>query len=227
MKKLFLILSVLLNVILLSVCIYQMSRPLGRIYTDSSVNTYFQLQQKLPVNSEDIVFMGGQQIANCDWYELLDNCKIKNRGIPGAQIIRDTDRLDKILKNGPAQVFLLYGIDELNAGVSVETVVEQYKNFVNFILANSPMTEILIQSVFPVAKEQQRIKVRNEDIEEFNMEMKEFALENGIVYIDLYSDFLNEEKDGIRISYTVGDGYLLSATGYTLWKDRIQSFIKK
>jgi lysophospholipase L1-like esterase len=191
------------------------------------VNTYFQLQQRLSVGADDIVFMGGQQIATCEWYELLDDCKIKNRGISGARIVSDSDRLDNILKNAPSQLFLLYGIDELNAGIPVQTVVEQYQNFVNTILANYPMTEIIIQSVLPVGKEQQRIKVRNETISELNMEMKEFALENGIVFIDLYHDFLNEERDAIQPLYTVGDGYLLSASGYMLWRDRIESFLRR
>ena len=86
MKKLFFGLSILLNILLFALCIYQMSRPKVQLMRDNSHATYLSQQRLLPVNNGDIVFMGGKQVSDGAWYELLDNCRVKNRGVPGARI---------------------------------------------------------------------------------------------------------------------------------------------
>ena len=102
MKKLFLGLSVLLNILLFALCIYQMSRPKVReALKDNSYVTYLSLQRQMPVNNGDIVFMGGKQVSDCDWHELLNNCRIKNRGVPGNRINNELKRLDFMLENTP------------------------------------------------------------------------------------------------------------------------------
>ncbi len=222
MKKLFLGLSILLNILLFVLCIYQMSRPKVLQAEDNSPQAYRSLQRYLTVNNGDIVFMGGKQVSDCAWNELLDNCRIKNRGIPEARINEELARLNFILKNSPSQLFLLFGIDDLNAGSPPDLVFEQYRNFVQTIRKKSPMTEIIIQSVLPVTS-YSSMKVKTEDIETLNEKMKEFALDNGIVFLNLYDDFRNEAG---ALGYSAGDGFLLSGAGYEMWRERIKSFIR-
>ena len=195
MKKLFFGLSILLNILLFALCVYQMSRPkVQPSPKDNSYITYLSLQRYLPVNDGDIVFMGGKQVSDCAWHELLNNCKVKNRGIPGARINNELARLNLILENSPSQLFLLFGIDDLNAGVSPDLVLEQYEKFVQVVREKSPMTEVIIQSVFPVNSRlpHAKMKVKAEDIEELNQKLKAFALDNGIIFLNLYNDFCNE-----------------------------------
>jgi lysophospholipase L1-like esterase len=228
MKKLFLGLSVLLNILLLALCIYQMSRPKVQQLKDNSHYTYYSIQQYLPVNNGDIVFMGGKQVSDCPWHELLGNCRIKNRGIPGALLNNELARLDLILKNSPSQLFLLFGIDDLSAGNLPGSVFDQYERFVRTARKKSPMTEVIIQSVLPVNNYSpfSPVKVKPEDIEALNEKLKEFALDNGIVFLNLYDDFSNQS--GILISgYSIGDGFLLNGVGYEMWRDRVKSFVRK
>jgi lysophospholipase L1-like esterase len=227
MKKLFFGLSILLNILLFALCIYQMSHPKVQVSKDNSYLTYLTLQQQMPVNNGDIVFMGGEQVADCAWHEWLNNCKIKNRGVPGIRISNELTRLDLILGNAPSQLFLLFGIDDLNAGSSPDAVFEQYKKFVQFAKEKSPMTEIIIQSVLPVNSKlpTSKIKVKTADIEELNKKLKEFALANGIVFLNLYDDFSNE-YGSLNPFYSVGDGFLLNATGYEMWLERVKPFVR-
>ncbi len=229
MKKLFLGVSILLNVLLIALCIYQMSRP-KMLIKDNSHMTYLSLnslQRKLTVESGDIVFMGGKQVADCPWYELLDNCKVKNRGVPGALINNELVRLDAILGNSPSQLFLLFGIDDLNTGASPDIVLEQYIKFIRLIREKSPMTEVIIQSVLPVNNRlpNYNMGVNATDIETFNKKLKAFALENGIVFLNLYDDFC-DESGSLNPFYAVADGFLLSGTGYEIWQERLKSFVR-
>jgi len=227
MKKLFFGLSILLNILLFALCIYQMSRPKVQLMRDNSHATYLSQQRLLPVNNGDIVFMGGKQVSDGAWYELLDNCRVKNRGVPGARISNEQARLSPILSNTPSQLFLLFGIDDLNAGMSPDAVLEQYENFVRFVRENSPMTEIIIQSVLPVNSNlsNSRMKVKANDIEELNQKLREFALGNGIVFLNLYDDF-SDGSGSLGQYYSIGDGFLLNGTGYEMWRDRVKSFVR-
>jgi len=226
MKKLFFGLSILLNILLFALCIYQMSRPKVQQLRDNAPLTYYSVQQNLPVNNGDIVFMGGKQVSDAPWHELLNNCKVKNRGIPGARISKELTRLNLILRNSPSQLFLLFGIDDLNAGDSPDLVFEQYKEFVRTVREKSPMTEIIIQSVFPVNSQSplSPIKVKTEDIKALNEKLKEFALNNGIVFLNLYDDF-STESGGLSPGYAV-DGFLLNGIGYEMWRERVKAFVR-
>jgi len=229
MKKLFLGLSILLNILLFALCVYQMSRPKVRTQqADNSYATYLSLQRNMPVNNGDIVFMGGKQVSDCAWHELLGNCRIKNRGVPGARINNEYARLSSILENTPFQLFLLFGIDDLHAGQQPDLVLEQYINFVLFVREKSPMTEIIIHSVLPVNSRlpNARMNVKASDIEEFNTKLKEFALSNGIVFLNLYNDFCDESGTILSPFYSVGDGFLLSGAGYEMWAERVRSFVR-
>ena len=226
MKKLFLGLSILLNILLFALCIYQMSRPKVRQVKDNSYMTHVTLQQYLSVNEGDIVFMGGKQISDCPWHELLNNCKIKNRGIPGARINNELTRLNLILENSPAQLFLLFGIDDLNAGISPDLVLDQYERFIQTVREKSPMTEVIIQSVLPINSQAFNFKnVKITDIQELNQKLKAFALDHGIVFLNLYDDFSNE-SGVLNPHYSVGDGFLLNGTAYEMWRERVRSFVR-
>ncbi len=227
MKKLFFGLSILLNVVLLALCIYQMSRPKAVQVKDNSALTYRYLQQRFTIDNGDIVFIGGKQVADCAWHELLDNCRIKNRGIPGTRIRDELSRLNVVLQNSPSQLFLLLGIDDLRAGVPPASVFEQYKELVLAVRQKSPMTEIIIQSVLPVNDRlpYSAVKVKPEDIGTLNQMLREFALDNRIVFLNLYNDFVSE-KGLLAPVFSVGDGFLLNATGYEMWRERVKSFVR-
>jgi len=205
-----------------------MSRPKVRMMSqDNSYITYVSLQRQMPVNNGDIVFMGGKQVSDCAWHELLNNCKIKNRGVPGARINNELTRLNAILEHTPFQLFLLFGIDDLHAGLSPDSVMGQYEKFVQFARERSPMTEVVILSVLPVNSNlpNSKMKIKKEDIEELNKKLREFALGNGIVFLNMYDDFC-DASGLLNQFYSVGDGFLLNATGYEIWRERVKSFVR-
>jgi len=66
---------------------------------------YYQrstLFEKLPIDSDDIVFLGNSITNGCEWHELFNNPNIKNRGISSDVSMGVYDRLDPIIKGTPS-----------------------------------------------------------------------------------------------------------------------------
>lgn len=64
----------------LSICVMSLSAQEAYQYNQF----YYQrstLFEKLPIDSDDIVFLGNSITNGCEWHELFNNPNIKNRGI--------------------------------------------------------------------------------------------------------------------------------------------------
>ena len=73
MKQFFILLG-------LSICLMSLSAQEAYQYNQF----YYQrstLFEKLPIDSDDIVFLGNSITNGCEWHELFNNPNIKNRGI--------------------------------------------------------------------------------------------------------------------------------------------------
>ena len=105
------------------------------------------LFEELPVTSRDIIFLGNSITNGCEWGELFQNTYVKNRGISGDICMGVYDRLDPIIKGKPAKIFLLIGINDVARGTSADTIVARIEMIVKKIKAESPKTELYLQSV--------------------------------------------------------------------------------
>lgn len=78
---------------------------------------YYQratLFEELPIDNDDIVFLGNSITDNCEWHELFDNPNIKNRGISSDVSMGVYDRLNPIVAGKPAKIFLMIGINDVS-----------------------------------------------------------------------------------------------------------------
>ena len=103
-----------------------------------------------------------------------------------------------------------------------------YNKLINAITKASPSTQIILQSVFPVAKwySDQNIGITNTGIDRINGWLKEIALENGLPYLDTQS--ILKDKNGAMISeYDEGDGVHMNEKGYQLIVEYIKTHAYK
>lgn len=186
------------------------------------------LFEVLPVTSKDIVFLGNSITDFCEWPELFDNPRIKNRGISGDRTDWMLERLDPIIEGTPKTLFLLIGTNDLAAGVSPDTVVRNITRIVERFRAESPRTKIYVQSIFPVNPDfpnyAKRHGSKGAEIVEVNRALEKMCAEKGVTYIDLYS-VLADEEGKLRKEFT-NDGLHLMAPGYLAWKETIESYVK-
>ena len=108
------------------------------------------LFEVLPIHSNDIVFLGNSITDGCEWAELFDNPRIKNRGISADRTGWMLERLDPIVKGQPKKLFLLIGTNDLAAGIAPQTVVDNIRRILERFRTESPRTKLYVQSIFPV-----------------------------------------------------------------------------
>ncbi len=181
------------------------------------------LFDKMPIDSDDIIFLGNSITAQCDWSELMDNPKIRNRGIPGESTDGVLQRLQGILKPKPSKIFLMIGVNDLLFH-KPQRVIDNYKKIVERIRKESPFTQLYLYSILPVNSKVRNIPIKNEDILFINKEIEQIAKYNQLVYIDLSSKFSN--KDGALFAKFTSDGIHLNGDAYLVWKAEIEEYLK-
>ena len=101
----------------------------------------------LPNTKGEIIFLGNSITDYCEWSELFQNSKIKNRGISGDVTDGVLERLDEVTESKPSKIFLMIGINDLSRGKSEEYIfnnqellgdVYEFDPHKNNLLRNNP-----------------------------------------------------------------------------------------
>lgn len=199
---------------------------------EGKYSTYYyqraSLFEVLPVDSDDILFVGNSITDGGEWCELFQNPNVKNRGISGDTTQGVYDRLDALLKGTPAQILLLIGINNVPRGESADSIAAGIRRIVQRIRQESPATEVLVQSVLPVTPQYGKFDGHTSHwqlVPEINRRVRRLAQEEKVIYIDLFSHFADAEGK-MKPEYT-NDGLHLKGNGYLLWKEVVQPFLKK
>lgn len=193
---------------------------------------YYQrasLFESLPVSSKDIVFLGNSITNGGEWSELFNDKHIKNRGISGDVAMGVYDRLNPILKGKPAKIFLLVGINDLSRGTSADSIVMEIGLIVQKIRKDSPRTKLYLQSILPVSNQFKMFgshTSRAADIPNINAKLAKLSDNEKVIYVDLYTPFVDNETGKMKSEYT-NDGLHLLGNGYLLWRDTILPYVKR
>lgn len=174
-------------------------------------------------NSESaIVFLGDSLTDLCEWSEILMNKNIKNRGICGDTTDGVLNRISHIIESKPAQLFLMIGINDLNQGVSVENVANNYQLILESLQNTIPEEKVFIQSLLPI-NNQLRDNDVNQKIVHLNEKIRELSHAFAFQYINLFPAFLDKDNQ-LDIQYT-SDGVHLNGRGYLVWKEIIEKYV--
>lgn len=182
----------------------------------------------LPVNSGDIVFVGNSITDGGELSELFGMNNIKNRGIVSDVITGVEKRITQVTSGHPKKIFLLIGINDVSHGLQVSTMAERYARLVKKIKAQSPESQLYLQSVMPINNDFRRYKNlrgRERTIPLLNKEIKRIAEENDARYVDLWPA-LADKNSKLKTGYT-NDGLHLNGAGYRAWTRAIEPLVKE
>jgi lysophospholipase L1-like esterase len=178
--------------------------------------TQFRL---LPDTKEEIIFLGNSITDIGEWAEIWQNTRVKNRGISSDNTFGVLARLDEVVSSKPSKIFILIGINDIAKGTPDSAIVSNYKKIIGRIQTSSPQTFIYVQSILPTNNEfTEYVRHQNKDqhIRAVNGELKKFCGTKKLVYVDLYSRFVDVNHK-LDKRYT-NDGLHLTGSGYMLWK---------
>lgn len=193
---------------------------------------YYQrasLFENLPIDSDDIVFLGNSITHFGEWHELFDNPNIKNRGISGDIAQGVFDRLDPIISGKPAKIFLLIGINDVSHDVSADSIVCAINKITEKIRCSSPETKLYIQSVMPVNPSFNmflKATTKGDVVKEINKGIQNLCTNKEITYIDIYAYLTAEGEEVLNPEYT-NDGLHLMGKGYIKWAEAIKNYISE
>jgi len=180
----------------------------------------------LKLEKNDIIFIGDSLIEACEWSELFNNIRIKNRGISADTTEEVYKRLDKILESQPKKIFIMIGTNDMGMEDNKSKIIMNYKKIMDKIINESPHTKIYIQSILPANNSfNSREKRKNEEIIKVNKQIAVLATEYKSTYIDLFS-FFTTENNQLNAKYT-NDGLHLNGSGYLLWKSKIEKYVNE
>lgn len=116
----------------------------------------------------------------------------------------------------------MIGINDLNIGVSVENVANNYQLILKSLANNISAEQVFIQSLLPI-NNQLRNNYINQKIVDLNAKIKELTQVFSFQYINLFPAFLDKNNQ-LDIQYT-SDGVHLNGRGYLVWKELIEKYV--
>ncbi len=200
--------------------------------TDSSRYSAYWWHSKdmydhLPDTRNEIVFLGNSITDGAEWYELLGNKRIRNRGISADVTEGILLRLDAITKLKPAKIFIMIGVNDIARNMTTGEITANYRTILERIRTESPKTKVFIESVLPVNPATgMALNHTNKtaQIMELNEKLKELATEFGHTYIDLFS-VMADSNNHLPRKYSI-DGLHLSYEGYRVWTEAIRPYVR-
>ncbi|WP_163324703.1 GDSL-type esterase/lipase family protein [Draconibacterium mangrovi] len=193
--------------------------------------TYYEqrrtLFESLPNSKKEIIFLGNSITDGCEWAELFNNSKIKNRGISGDVTEGVLFRLNEVTESQPEKVFLLIGINDLARGISRDTVFSNICRIAERIKADSPKTQLYLQSILPVNPEFGKFQghcSKTEEILWINQQLRGWCAQTSVQFVDLFSRFKNDDSNWMNPLYT-NDGLHLKGAGYMVWVESIGKYL--
>lgn len=190
---------------------------------------YYQrasLFEVLPVEENDIVFVGNSLTHGCEWHELFGMSNIKNRGINGDVVQGVYERIDPVLNGHPKKIFLLTGVNDVSHHLTADSIATALGNLIDYIREKTPQTRLYVQSLLPINNSFKRYKNifgKEDVIRDINTKLAAMADEKGFVWINSYPIFA-DENGNLDARYT-NDGLHLMGNGYLHWKEFLLPYV--
>ncbi len=186
------------------------------------------------VIDENVVFLGDEITEDYDIDEYFEDHFVVNQGKKDAATKDILDKLEeKVYQYNPSKIFLLIGINDLgNDDISNDDIVDNIEEIIKDIQGGRPYAKIYVESILPINDsdddkiDEDVIDGRtNRDIKEVNEKLQEIAKELDVMYIDLFSELVDDD-DKLDLDYTT-DGLHISEKGYREITKKLLNYIEE
>ena len=163
----------------------------------------------------ELVFLGDSLTMRHNWSDF----KASNMGIDGDTTAGILSRMH--LVSQAETIVLMIGVNDI---LNQTPLVKVQSNYTKILRKFPHDQNIYILSLLPVIDAAQTRKI-NQDIRTINKWLEIQAKEYGFEYINLYPEFLDTDKKGLKEELT-NDGIHLTPKAYRLWSTILRERLK-
>ncbi|MEP0916052.1 GDSL-type esterase/lipase family protein [Leptolyngbya sp. DQ-M1] len=139
-----------------------------------------------------------------------------NQGISGDTTWNILARLSDLVETRPSEIYLMAGVNDLKMGATDAEIVWNIQRIITKLQEMHPNARIIVESILPTRSH----RIPHDRIAGINAQLKAIAQRASASYLDLYSEFV--DQDGQILSEYTTDGIHLSAQGYAAWQSVFQ-----
>lgn len=169
---------------------------------------------------KQLLFLGDSLIEYFDWADRFPEYDVYNLGIAGETVQGLSFRLDGIFRKvkDADMVLIMSGINSMAMGDA--GIADIYRTIVQKIRQAYPSAGVVVNSLLPVLFP----FIANEDIQRLNLELRQMAADEKILYLDIHSRFLDEKGRPVP-ALLMDDGVHVSGEGYSVWSGEIEKLL--
>jgi lysophospholipase L1-like esterase len=215
-KKLFLFLVLLLN--LQFVVFAQSDYRRGQLW-EKEIAAFAGADKKEFPKKGKILFVGSSSIRG--WRSLnvdFPSLYTINRGFGGSHIEDVNFYSPQIIFPYKPKLIVFYaGENDIAAGKSVETVFQDFKNFVALVRKNLPKSRLIVISLKPSPARQEfatKFKQLN------NLIKTETEKDKHLLFVDVWTPMLDADGEPKKNIF-LGDRLHMNAEGYKIWRETL------
>ena len=178
----------------------------------------------MPISNNDIMIFGDAEIKTAEWWELLGNPNVKNRGTGwnnSGDIATTSKEVDATWaatganKSGcPGAIFVYTGTNDVTGSTAMATVQSNYTALINKLKTKAPTAKIYVMAIHP---RYNNASLNTGRITTFNNWLKNTlaAGDANVKFVDTYTPLLNgDNADGNYVNsnqYLLGKGSVVFA----------------
>lgn len=178
----------------------------------------------MPISDDDIMIFGDAEIKTAEWWELLGNPNVKNRGTGwnnSGDIATTSKEVDATWaatgagKSGcPKAIFVYTGTSNVTGSTAMATVQSNYTALINKLKAKAPTAKIYVMAIHP---RYNNASLNTGRITTFNNWLNNTlaAGDANVKFVDTYTPLLNgDNADGNYVNsnqYLLGKGSVVFA----------------
>ncbi|KNF08586.1 lysophospholipase L1 [Gottschalkia purinilytica] len=166
------------------------------------------------------VFMGDSITESISFYEVLNDKNVL--GIKGLTAVKAKSHIDSLISKKPRNIYMLFGMNDIESGISTEQFKKGYRELVTLIKERLPNSNIYLQSMLPVDNKvlKKNSNYSRNRMDQFNNVIKELAQEENLNYINLLPVIENNIND-----FYEPDGIHPKSKFYKIWLDYVKNNI--
>ena len=181
-----------------------------------AMTTFAAYDAKNSFPADATLFVGSSSIVRWDTGDSFPGMPLINRGFGGSQMSDLVYYVEEtVLRYAPRTVVVYEGDNDTSAGKRSKQILEDYREFVEAVLAAQPSTRIVILSIKPSLS---RWDVWPE-MQASNAAIEAYAQGDARVdFVDIGTAMLG--ADGLPIpEFFVDDGLHMTSAGYDIWDE--------